>query len=135
VFRVSNLEIPVSDLERAVDAHECIFGGGAERVVVDVYNMARVPTRGDGQGAGVTLAHGDVYIPSRTGSIFCSNVANIDAMMSRAAEPGAGTPHAKKEVAPGAWVARFEGSEGNRVASSQTSEGALSSTFSGDAFT
>jgi hypothetical protein len=122
VFGVRYLEIPVSDIERAVDFYEFVFGVELERVVVDGYEMANFPTLGDGKGADVTLAQGDVYIPSKTGAIVYFHVPDIDAVMSRAADRGAETLYAKKEVAPGTWVAEFEDSEGNRVALSQSSE-------------
>jgi uncharacterized protein len=122
VLGVRYLEIPVSDIERAVDFYEFVFGVELERVVVDGYEMAHFPTLGDGKGADVTLAQGDVYIPSKTGAIVYFHVLDIDAMMSRAANRGAATLYAKKEVAPSTWVAEFEDSEGNRVALSQRSE-------------
>lgn len=122
VFGVRYLEIPVSDIERAVNFYEFVFGVDLERVVVDGYEMAHFPTLGDGRGADVTLAQGEVYIPSKTGAIVYFHVLDIDAVMSRAAERGAETLYAKKEIAPGTWVAEFEDSEGNRVALSQSSE-------------
>lgn len=122
VFEVRYLEIPVSNIERAVDFYEFVFGVDLERVVVDGYEMAHFPTLGDGKGADVTLAQGDVYIPSKTGAIIYFHVPDIDAVMIRAAERGAETLYAKKKVAPGTWVAEFEDSEGNRVALSQKSE-------------
>lgn len=122
VFGVRYLEIPVSDIERAVDFYQFVFGVELERVVIDGYKMAHFPTVSDGKGADVTLAQGDVYIPSRTGAIVYFHVADIDAVMSRATERGAQTLYKKKEVAPGTWVAEFEDSEGNRVALSQTSK-------------
>ncbi len=85
VFGVRYLEIPVSDIERAVDFYEFVFGVELDRVVVDGYEMAHFPTLGDVKGADVTL-------------------------------------YAKKEVAPGTWVAEFEDSEGNRMTLSQSSE-------------
>lgn len=122
VFGVRYLEIPVSDIERAVDFYEFVFGVELERVVVDGYEMAHFPTLGDGKGADVTLAQGDVYIPSKTGAIVYFHVPDIDVVLSRASERGAETLYAKKEVSPGTWVAEFEDSEGNRVALSQRSE-------------
>ena len=122
VFGVRYLEIPARDIERAVDFYQFVFGIKLERAVVDGYKMAHFPTAGDGKGADVTLAQGDVYIPSRTGAIVYFHVADIDAVISRAAERGAETLYKKKEVAPGTWVAEFGDSEGNRVALSQTSK-------------
>ncbi len=119
MFGVRYIEVSVSDIERAAEFYEFVFDITLERVVVDGYPMAHFPTLGDGQGADVTLAQGDVYIPSKTGVIVYFHVADIDAILSRAAERGAATLYAKKEVSPGTWVAEFEDSEGNRVALSQ----------------
>jgi hypothetical protein len=126
VFGVRYLEIPVADIERAVDFYQSVFGVELQRVVVDGYEMAHFPTVGDGKGADVTLAQGDVYVPSRAGAIVYFHVSDIDAVMSRAAERGAETLYPKKEVAPGIWVAEFADSEGNRVALTQNRERALS---------
>lgn len=120
MFEVRYLEIPVSDIERAVEFYEFVFGVELERVVVDGYEMAHFPALGDAKGAEVTLAQGDVYIPSKTGAIVYFHVPDIDAVMSRAAQRGAETLYAKKEVKPGTWIAEFEDSEGNRVALSQS---------------
>ncbi|MCP9848115.1 VOC family protein [Synechococcus sp. Lug-A] len=122
MFGVRYLEIPVSDIERAVDFYEFVFGVELKRVVVDGYEMAHFPTLGDGKGADVALAQGDVYIPSKAGVIVYFHVPDIDVVISRAAERGAETLHAKNEVMPDTWVAEFEDSEGNRVALSQRSE-------------
>lgn len=119
---VRYLEIPVSDIKRAVDFYEYVFDVELKRVVVDGYEMAHFPTLGDGKGADITLAQGDVYIPSKTGAIVYFHVPDIDVVMSRAANRGAQPLYAKKEVAPGTWVAEFEDSEGNRVALSQSSD-------------
>lgn len=113
---VSYLEVPVNDIERAVKFYEFVFGVELMREVVDGYPMAHFPTLGGGQGADVTLAQGDVYIPSKSGVIVYFNVPDVDTVMSRAAERGAATLYEKKEVALGTWVAEFEDSEGNRVA-------------------
>jgi predicted enzyme related to lactoylglutathione lyase len=122
VLGVKYLEIPVRDIERAVRFYEFVFGVELERALVDGYAMAHFPTPGDGKGAEVALAQGDVYVPSKAGVIVYFHVADIDAVMSRASERGAATLYTKKEVSPGVWVAEFEDAEGNRVALSQTSE-------------
>jgi predicted enzyme related to lactoylglutathione lyase len=122
VIGVRYIEIPVADIERAVAFYGSVFGVALERAVVDGYAMAHFPSLGDGAGADVTLAQGDVYVPSKAGVIVYFHVPDIDAVLSRATERGAAVLYAKKEVAPGTWVAEFEDSEGNRVALSQRNE-------------
>ena len=122
MFGVRYLEIPVNDIDRAIAFYEFVFGIELERAVVDGYAMAHFPSLGDGGGADVTLAQGDVYVPSKAGAIVYFHVPDIDAVMSRATERGAAVLYAKKEVSEGTWVAEFEDSEGNRIALSQRSE-------------
>lgn len=116
---VRYFEIPVNDIDRAVEFYEFVFGVELERAVVDGYSMAHFPSLGDGRGADVTLAKGDVYVPSKSGAIVYFHVPDIEAVMSRAVARGAAVLYARKEVAPGTWVAEFEDSEGNRIALSQ----------------
>jgi hypothetical protein len=122
VFGVRYLEIPVNDMDRAVDFYGYVFGIELERAMVDGYSMAHLPSLGDGRGADVTLAQGDVYVPSKAGVMVYFHVPDIDAVISRAVEREAAVLYAKKEVSPGTWVAEFEDSEGNRIALSERNE-------------
>jgi predicted enzyme related to lactoylglutathione lyase len=122
VFGVRYLEIPVNDIDRAIDFYEFVFGIKLERDLVDGYPMAHFPPLGDGRGADVTLAKGDVYVPSKSGAIVYFHVPDIDVVMSRATGRGSSVLYAKREVSLGTWVAEFEDSEGNRVAVSQQSK-------------
>jgi len=119
MVEVRYLEIPVADIDRAVAFYEAVFDLKLARATVDGYAMAHFPSPGGRLGADVTLAQGDVYVPSKAGAIVYFHIADIDAVMSRAVARGAATLYAKKEVAPGTWVAEFEDSEGNRIALSQ----------------
>lgn len=114
---VQYLEIPVSDIERAVAFFEAVFAVKLERAVVDGYWMAHFPSTGT--GAAVTLAQGDVYVPTKAGAIIYFSVTDIETVIARATARGSKVLFAKKEVAPGIWVAEFEDSEGNRIALSQ----------------
>lgn len=116
---VRYLEIPVNDIDRAVAFYEAVFDVKLDRTTVDGYAMAHFPSLGERLGADVTLAKGDVYVPSKHGAIVYFHVADIDAVMSRATARGATVLYAKEEVKAGTWVAEFEDSEGNRIALSQ----------------
>ena len=122
MFEVRYLEIPVNDIDRAVDFYEFVFGVVLKREVVDGYSMAHFPSLGDRRGADISLAQGDVYVPSKSGAIVYFHVPNIDAVISLAVGRGAAVLYAKKEVSSGTWVAEFEDSEGNRIALSQRDE-------------
>jgi len=119
VVEVRYLEIPVRDIDRAVAFYEAVFTVTLERVTVDGYAMAHFPTHEGQQGADVTLAQGDVYVPTKSGVIVYFSVASIDAVIARAKQHGSSLLYDKKEVAPGLWVAEFEDSEGNRIALSE----------------
>lgn len=119
MVEVRYLEIPVRDIDRAVAFYEAVFTVTLERVTVDGYAMAHFPTNEGQQGADVTLAQGDVYVPTKSGVIVYFSVASIDAVIARAKQRGSSVLYDKKEVAPGLWVAEFEDSEGNRIALSQ----------------
>ncbi len=122
MVEVRYLEMPVTDIDRAVEFYEAVFEVELKRETVDGYPMAHFPSLGERGGADVTLAQGEVYIPSKSGAIVYFHVQSIDAVMSRAISRGAKVLYVKKEVFPGSWVAEIEDSEGNRVALSERSE-------------
>lgn len=116
MVEVRYLEIPVADIDRAVAFYEAVFDVKLARATVDGYAMAHFPSAAGRGGADVTLAAGDVYVPSKAGAIVYFQIADMDAVLSRAISRGAAVLYAKKEVAPGTWVAEIEDSEGNRIA-------------------
>ncbi len=122
MVEVRYLEIPVTDIDRAVAFYEAVFELKLERATVDGYAMAHFPSLGERLGADVTLAQGDVYVPSKAGTIVYFHVPDIDAVISRATARGATVLYPKKAVSPETWVAEFEDSEGNRIALSQRDE-------------
>ncbi len=122
MVEVRYLEVPVTDIDRAVEFYEAVFEVELKRETVDGYVMAHFPSLGERVGADVTLAQGDVYVPSKSGAIVYFSVKDIDAVLSRATSRGAMILYEKKEVFPGAWVAEIEDSEGNRIALSERGE-------------
>lgn len=119
MYGVRYLEIPVADLERAMAFYAFVFGIELQRETVDGYAMAHFPSLAEDRGADVSLAQGDVYVPSRSGPIVYFDVADLDAVLGRAVARGAAVLYPKKAVGPNAWIAEFEDSEGNRIALSQ----------------
>jgi hypothetical protein len=116
---VVHFEIPVTDMDRAVAFYEDVLGYSLNRETVDGYEMAFFP-RVDGRyGAAGALAKGDVYRPSHNGPVIYFDVADIDAVMARAAARGAKVLYPKKDIGEAGFVAEFEDSEGNRIALSQ----------------
>ena len=109
-------EIPVTDMNRAVQFYTYVFGVSLTREVVDGYDMALFPPAEDGWGASGALAKGDVYVPSKTGAILYFRVASIDDILARATAAGADILYPKKDIGDLGYVAEIEDSEGNRIA-------------------
>lgn len=119
MIEVRYVEIPVADIHRAVKFYESVFDIKLERDVVDGYQMAHFPSSDSKVGADITLAQGDVYVPTKNGAIVYFSVESIDATILRAVSKGAEVLYPKKMVSPQLWVAEFQDSEGNRIALSQ----------------
>jgi len=109
-------EIPVTDMDRAVEFYTSVFGVSLTREIVDGYDMALFPPAEDGWGASGALAKGDVYVPSKTGAILYFRVASIDDILARATAAGADILYPKKDIGDLGYVAEIEDSEGNRIA-------------------
>lgn len=115
---ISHVEIPVTDMDRAVDFYQAVFGVALERAVIDGYDIALFPEP-DGAGATVALAKGDVYRPSTEGAIVYFRVADIDGVLARATAGGGAVLYPKKDIGELGHVAEIRDSEGNRIALSQ----------------
>ena len=109
-------EIPVTDMDRAVQFYTSVFGVSLTREIVDGYDMALFPPAEDGWGASGALAKGEVYVPSKTGAILYFRVASIDDILARATAAGADILYPKKDIGDLGYVAEIEDSEGNRIA-------------------
>ena len=118
--RMSNpsryFEIPVLDMDRAVQFYSYVFEVTLQRETIDGYDMASFPGYPDQPGASGALAKGDVYVPSTTGSIIYFDVADIAATVQRAAGIGAKLLYPIKDIGGGSFVAEVSDSEGNRIA-------------------
>ena len=120
-FRTMNLiahvEIPVSDLERAMCFYGAVFSVAfGEIVTIHENRMAFFPFQAGGDGASGALAEGPVYVPSLEGAIPYLNVDDIDAALARAVEAGGKVLFAKTPIGTGGFVAEIGDSEGNRIA-------------------
>ncbi len=113
---VYHFEIPVTDMDRAIQFYEGVLGYKLTRQQVDGYEMAFFP-RADGKpGASGALAKGDVYVPSKTGAIIYFDVPDIDPVLEKAKAKGAKVLYPKKSIGEAGHVAEIEDSEGNRIA-------------------
>ena len=118
---VSYFEIPVSDMDRAIEFYQVVFTTSLERTVIDGNEMALFPFDELGGGVSGALAKGKSYSPSRSGPRIYFFVENIDETLNRAVAKGGRIAYPKTSVG-NFWVAEFEDSEGNQIALSSASE-------------
>ncbi|MBY0284731.1 MAG: VOC family protein [Sphingomonas sp.] len=113
---IAYVEIPVTDMDRAIAFYADVLGFDFERQTIDGYDMALFPAAEGAAGASGALVKGDVYVPGKTGPIVYFRVADIDAVLKRARARGAKILYDKKDVGAFGFVAEVEDSEGNRIA-------------------
>ncbi len=110
------VEIPVTDVDRAISFYTAVFGYSFERTTIDGYEMALFPSAPGSAGANGALAKGDVYRPSKDGAVVYLSVPDMDAALSRAEGAGAAVLYPKTLIDGYGHVAEIEDSEGNRIA-------------------
>ena len=110
-------EIPVRDLDRAVEFYRAVFGCDFERAPVDGNEMALFPADSACGGASGALALGDSCVPGRQDGVRVHfRVAEVTAALARAQVAGGRVVYPPTAVRGYGWVAEFEDSEGNCVA-------------------
>jgi predicted enzyme related to lactoylglutathione lyase len=107
-------EIPVIDMDRAIDFYQSLLEIGLERGTIHGYEMAFFPFDNDGVGISGALAKGDVYRPSIDGVFLYLQIEDIDAIISKAVNLGSEVLLEKTE-AENCFVAEIKDSEGNRI--------------------
>lgn len=112
---VTYFEIPVTDMDRAMDFYESVLGVELTRTRIDDHDMALFPAMGNGAGISGALAKGDSYVPSPSGPRIYFFVENIDETLDRAISKGSTIAYPKNAVGD-LWVAEFIDSEGNQIA-------------------
>lgn len=109
-------EIPVTDLDRAMDFYAHTFAVEFSREVIHGCEMAFFPFTEAGPGISGALAKGVVYKPSLEGSLIYLSTKSIDETMTKIKERGGEELFPKTEVPGLGFSAEFKDSEGNRVA-------------------
>ena len=107
-------EIPVVDMERAINFYESLLETELERGTIHEYEMAFFPYEHNGVGISGALAKGDVYKPSNDGIFLYLQIEDIDAIISKAVNLGSEVLLEKTE-AESCFVAEIKDSEGNRI--------------------
>jgi predicted enzyme related to lactoylglutathione lyase len=110
----SYFEIPVVDMNRAIDFYQKWLGIKLEKGSIDKYEMAFFPFENNGVGISGALVKGDVYKPSINGVFLYLRVENIDSAIGKAVDLGSEVMLPKTEG--DSWfVAEIKDSEGNRI--------------------
>jgi len=107
-------EIPVVDMERAINFYESLLETELERGTIHEYEMAFFPYEHNGVGISGALAKGDVYKPSIDGVFLYLQIEDIDATIRKAVILGSEVLLDKTE-AESCFVAEIKDSEGNRI--------------------
>jgi predicted enzyme related to lactoylglutathione lyase len=107
-------EIPVVDMERAINFYESLLETELERGTMHEYEMAFFPNEHNGVGISGALAKGDVYKPSIDGVFLYLQIEDIDAIISKAVNLGSEVLLEKTE-AESCFVAEIKDLEGNRI--------------------
>lgn len=112
---ILHVEIPVTDLERAMNFYGAVLSVAfAEPLTLHESTMAYAVV--DGSGASWALCQGEVYVPTQSGAILYFSVADMDAVIARATALGSQILFAKTRLEDGSHVAEISDSEGNRLA-------------------
>ncbi len=109
-------EIPVTDIDRAMNFYTSVFGFTFEREVIDKNEMALFPFVEESLGISGALAKGEIYKPTKDGVVIYFKTENIDKTLKLVTENGAQILYPKTSNGDLGDVAEFEDSEGNRIA-------------------
>ncbi len=112
-------EIPVIDIDRAINFYGFVFKFQFKKKVIDNYEMAIFPFYENQIGISGALAKGEVYKPSKSGIFLYFNVENIDEVLELVRDSGRPILYPKTDNGI-AYVAEFEDTEGNRIALCQS---------------
>jgi len=78
--------------------------------------MGFIPMDNNAYGAAGSLVKGEGYVPSLTGILVYFGVADIEVVLERIKHNGGKILLPKTSIGEYGFIARFEDSEGNRVA-------------------
>lgn len=109
-------EIPVQNMDRAVEFYSKTFSITFERQNIDGNDMALFPYEPGSEGATGALAKGDSYKPSLKGTRIYFSTSDIDSTMERAIAAGGKLIYPKTDTGDYGYVAEFEDPEGNCIA-------------------
>jgi hypothetical protein len=113
---VNWFEIPVRDLARAKAFYESVLGVEITETEMGPNKMGWFPMEMGAAGAAGTLIQGDGYSPSHDGTLVYLHVDKIEPTLKAITTAGGKILMPRTSIGQHGFVARFEDTEGNRVA-------------------
>ncbi|WP_153795859.1 VOC family protein [Foetidibacter luteolus] len=114
-------EIPVNNIERAINFYKTVFNFHFHRENIDNNEMALFPFMEENSGISGALAKGEIYKPTKDGVVIYFKTENIDKTLKLATENGGQVLYPRTDNGLG-LVAEFEDTEGNRIALYQSTK-------------
>jgi uncharacterized protein len=114
-------EIPVNDIDRAIEFYTLVFNFEFDKEIIDKNEMALFPFAEENSGISGALAKGEIYKPTKDGVVIYFKTENIDETLTLATSNGGQILYPKTNNGIG-FVAEFEDTEGNRIALYQAKE-------------
>ena len=108
-------EIPVNDIDRAINFYKAVFNFEFDKENIDNNDMALFPFFNQYSGISGALAKGEIYKPTKEGVLIYFHTENMDDTLKLAISNGAQMLYPKTDNGIG-LVAEFEDTEGNRIA-------------------
>jgi predicted enzyme related to lactoylglutathione lyase len=109
-------EIPVANIERAIQFYSAVFSFEFERECIHDNEMAFFPLIEGNNGISGALAQGEIYKPTIDGTLVYLNTENIEETIDLAIENGAEILFPITSNGEFGYVAEFKDCEGNRIA-------------------
>jgi predicted enzyme related to lactoylglutathione lyase len=112
-------EIPVSDMDRAIDFYQKVFDCMLDKQDLGDFQMASFPLEKSKGGAGGSLVfHKDFYKTSNlAGTLIYFSSQDCEVELNRVKEAGGEVQIPKRMIAPDiGFMGVFQDSEGNRIA-------------------
>ncbi|CAI2767190.1 MULTISPECIES: VOC family protein [Flavobacterium] len=109
-------EIPVTNIERAIQFYSAVFGFEFERDRIHDNEMAFFPLIEGNNGISGALAQGEIYKPTIDGTLVYLNTEDIEETINLAVKNGAEILFPITSNGEFGWVAEFKDCEGNRIA-------------------
>ncbi len=115
-------EIPVDDIDRAIEFYTAVFNFDFEKQIIDHNEMALFPFTDGLTGISGALAKGEAYKPTIDGVIIYFKTLEIENTLKLAVSNGGEVLYPKTSIGELGFVAELKDSEGNRIAVHQTIE-------------